>query len=67
MPNDPASGESQTYPKKQFLQDILPHMPNPIHRRLLSAYSESNPVNSMELELESVLLEILNAHESKKP
>jgi hypothetical protein len=61
MPNDSASDGSGTHPKKQFLRDILPYVTDPILRRLLSAYSDSNPVNSMELELENVLFEILNA------
>jgi hypothetical protein len=52
--------------KLDLVKEILPQLQDPIHQRILKAYSEANPVGSMEGELKTILLEILNDHETQK-
>ena len=47
----------------QYLPELLEEVLNPLHRRLLEAYRESDPVDSMENELGKILLEVLS-HEN---
>jgi hypothetical protein len=42
-----------------FLAEILKEISDPIHRRLIQAYEEDNPVDSMESELTKILMEVL--------
>lgn len=51
--------------KADLIKEIGEQVENPIHKRILAAYSEANPVNSMELELQNILLEIINSHENQ--
>jgi hypothetical protein len=66
MINDVATVSQPARSKAQIVKEISHGITNPLHKRLLAAYSESNPVGSLELELQNVLLEVLNANESKK-
>lgn len=45
--------------REEFLGEILKEISDPIHRRLIQAYEEDNPVDSMESELRKILMEVL--------
>jgi hypothetical protein len=44
---------------EEFLEGVLKEISDPIHRRLIQAYEEDNPVDSMESELRKILMEVL--------
>jgi hypothetical protein len=44
---------------EEFLGGVLKEISDPIHRRLIQAYEEDNPVDSMESELRKILMEVL--------
>lgn len=46
--------------QNKFLAELLEEVTNPLHKRLLEAYRESDPVDSMENELGKILLEVLS-------
>jgi hypothetical protein len=46
--------------REEFLKEILEKISNPIHKRLIQAYKEDSPVNSMEFELKKILIEVIN-------
>lgn len=45
---------------QQFIQELLDKIQDPIHRTLVEAYEINNPVQSMESELNKILMGILN-------
>jgi len=48
---------------KQFLDDLLDELPDPIHKRLIQAYGGENPVQSMESELAKILREVVTSED----
>ena len=44
---------------QQYQIELLVKVTDPIHTRLVAAYKPENPVDSMEKELDSILLEVL--------
>jgi len=52
--------------KREFVGELLKEIANPIHRRILEAYSPSSPVNSLELELQNILIEVMKADDDKE-
>ena len=59
MADEPNQSSLYIPRRQEFLDDILRHLEDPIHKRLLQAYRSDNPVNFMETELGRILKEIL--------
>ena len=51
---------SQDSPCKEYLDELLTELPNPVHKRLIQVYRGNNPVQSMESELGKILMEVLH-------
>jgi len=51
---------SQHSSSKEYLDELLAELPNPVHKRLIQAYRGNNPVQSMESELGKILMEVLH-------
>jgi hypothetical protein len=53
--------------QKEIISDILSQLSDPLHKRIVNAYGGEDPVDSMELELGKVLLDIwTDENENKK-
>jgi hypothetical protein len=52
--------------RNQFLKELLEQVSDPLHRRLVEAYTGDDPVKSMENELSKILREVLR-HEDQAP
>jgi hypothetical protein len=56
--------DNQTKSKKatcdEYLNELLSVLSDPLHKRLVKAYQEDDPVHSMESELAKIIMEILN-------
>jgi len=57
MMDEVSSRESRS---DEFLQELQRELSDPLHKRLIQAYQGDDPVQSMESELASILLEILH-------
>lgn len=57
------STNSQNSQIQVFLEELKQEISNPLHRRLLEAYTGQNPVQSMEIELRKILLEALQSED----
>lgn len=51
---------TQVSPSKEYVSEIIENLTDPVHRRIIQAYKDANPVQSMESELVTVIREILN-------
>jgi hypothetical protein len=51
--------------KRRLVKELMETIEDPIHRRILTAYSPSTPVNSLELELQNILLEVMKSDDHK--
>jgi hypothetical protein len=58
MPDD-GSISSPTSKKVEFLKDLIAHIEEPDHKRILKAYNPDAPVESLEAELSRILMEIV--------
>lgn len=45
---------------EEYLTELLDLVTDPIHKKLIEAYQQGTPVESMEEELSKILLEIAN-------
>jgi hypothetical protein len=43
----------------KFLKEVKEKLQNPIHKRIIEAYKEDDPLHSMEEELGKIIMEIL--------
>jgi hypothetical protein len=43
-----------------FMDELLAHLSDPIHKQVIQAHSGVDPVKSMEAEIGKILLEVLN-------
>ena len=55
---DEAKLEKSPYGK--YLAEVLHHLTDPLHKRIIKAYEPANPVQSMESELGKIIMEILD-------
>ncbi len=54
-----SSKKNKTPHHEVYRNELNERLTNPIHRRVLGAYCESDPVRAMEKELGEILLEVL--------
>jgi len=52
--------------KRELVDELLKELGNPVHRRILEAYSPSSAVNSLELELQNILIEVMKSDDDKE-
>jgi hypothetical protein len=45
---------------EKYINELLDELSDPIHKRLIQAYQGNNPLESMESELQKILMEILH-------
>ena len=50
---------SQHSSREEYLDELLAELSDPVHKRLIQAYRGNDPVQSMESELEKILMEVL--------
>lgn len=45
---------------ESFLSEIYEYLSEPIHKQIINAYSQDNPSDSMENELNNILLKVIS-------
>jgi len=53
----------QEPPSKKYLDELIAELSDPIHKRLIEAYQGDDPVQSMESELEKILIEVVRCED----
>lgn len=46
--------------KQELLEKFISQLKDPYHKRLIGAYDINDPVSSMELELQAILMELFS-------
>ena len=54
---------SQDPSRKKYLDELLAELSAPVHKRLIEAYQGDDPVQSMESELEKILIEVVRCED----
>ena len=55
-----SDNETSPSQSEKFLSELLEEISDPIHKRIIMAYQDSDPIHSMEIELGKILLEVLS-------
>lgn len=53
----------QDSPCKEYVDELLAELSDPVHKRLIQAYRGDDPIRSMESELGKILTEVLSGED----